>query len=341
MERWLHALQLELDRLPAGFAPSTLYIGGGTPTALSADELARLLDAIAARGLARGAEEWTVEANPGTLTADKIRRLRAAGVDRVSLGVQSFDAPTLALLGRIHTGDEAADAFRRLRDAGFPNLGTDLIYAIPGSDAFDADLDRTLALRPDHVSAYALGIEGGTPLAARRDAGALPELSDEDALAQYTRLRGGLRDAGYAHYELSNFALPGRESRHNLLYWSGGEYSGCGPSAHSHVRGTRWGNLADPDAWAAALEAGRDPRDFEETLPPERRARERLVFGLRRIAGVDRAEFRRATGFDYEQLCGAEIDALVAQGLLERTAAGLRLTEAALFVSDTVFAALV
>lgn len=339
--RWRRALERELDLLPAGFRPATLHIGGGTPTALGADELARLFAALDKRNLLRSAGERTVEANPGTLTPDRIVGLRDAGVNRISLGVQSFDSPTLAFLGRIHSGAEAEDAFRRLRKAGFDNLGLDLMYAIPGSDAFARDLDRALALGPDHLSAYALTVEDGTPLATRRDEGAIGEVDDETALAQYELLRTRLGTAGYEHYEISNFARPGRASCHNLLYWSGGEYLGCGPSAHSHLAGTRWGNAEDPEAWAAALEGGRSPADFVETLPPDRRARETLVFGLRRTAGVDRREFLRLTGFDYEALCGIELAALASQGMIERTPDRVRLAASALFVSDTVFAALV
>ena len=339
--RYLAGLESETGRLPADFRPNTVFIGGGTPTVLPPDALGRLLAMAAAR--AATATEWTCEANPGTVGRETAAAFRTAGVNRVSLGAQSFDPATLTALGRIHGPDDIAAAVDRLRAAGIANLGLDLITAVPGRStaALDRDLDRLLDLAPDHVSAYTLSIEEGTPLAARVDAGAVQPVADEQALEEYTLVRTRLRDAGFRHYEISNFARPGRECRHNLLYWSGGEYLGCGPAAHSHWRGARWGNFQGLEAWADAISKGWKPAEFEERLDPKRHARETLVFSLRRIDGLDTAAFRASTGFDPGELCGTEIARLVDEGLLERTPAGIRLAERALFISDTVFAALV
>ncbi len=341
IHRYLACLEMEIGRLPAGFRPGTVFLGGGTPTALDDASFGRLLDLVRPRAAA--AVEWTCEANPRTVTETKAARMRAAGVTRVSLGAQSFDSATLSFLGRAHGADDVAYAAEVLRGAGLDNLGVDLITAVPGRDtaALARDIDRVLDLAPRHVSAYTLSIEEGTPLAALVDMGAVKPVAEDQALAEYDLVRSRLVAAGLRHYEISNFARPGFECRHNLLYWSGGDYLGCGPAAHSHRDGTRWGNVQTLEAWIDVVSRGWTPIDFEEHLAPEKRARETLVFSLRRLEGVDAAAFRATTGFDLDALCGAELDRLVGQGLLERTDRGIRLAERALFISDAVFAELV
>ena len=330
---WRAGLERELENLPADFAPASLFIGGGTPTALAENELAGLLDLLRARVDLRRCEEWTCEANPGTLTPGKLGALRAGGVNRLSLGAQSFDAATLRKLGRMHTAAETRAAVALARSAGFDNLGLDVIYGVPGiaREVFQADVEAALALRPEHVSCYCLEIEEGTPFAREAAAGRL-EISGEEQRAQFDWARKRLAGGGWAHYEISNFARPGRECRQNLLYWSGGDYLGLGPAAHSHWRGERWGHTPELPAWKRA---------FTERLEPEAKARETLVMGLRRLAGWGRAEFRAATGFDYDALRGAEIARLAQAGLLVVKPDAIRLAEEALFISDTVFAELV
>ena len=341
--RFLAALELELRQLPANFAPDTVYIGGGTPTSMEPGDLQRLmamLKPVASRG---HVIEWTCEANPGTLTREKADILKASGVNRMSLGVQSFSAETLAFLGRIHSPAEAVDSYQLLRDAGFENVNIDLMYGIPGCsrEDLDADLGRVRQLAPEHVAAYCLIFEEGTPLTQMRDAGQLEELEDDESLEQYRLVRARLGEAGYHHYEISNFAKPGFESRHNLIYWSAGDYIGCGPAAHSHWGGVRYGNPKHLEEYCAALTAGRSPRSFEETLDPEAKARETLIMGLRRLDGISVGEFRKTTGFDYRDLKPAELDWLCHIGMLEEKDGRLRLTEKGLFVSDSVFAELV
>jgi len=341
VERYLAALGLELGRLPSDFSPATIYVGGGTPTSLPPPALDRLLELL--RPHASRAVEWTVEANPDTVSAATVRRLRAAGVNRVSLGAQTFDPAARHLLGRVHGPDAVAESMRRLRGEGMDNLSIDLLLAIPASppDRLDRDLDRALELAPEHLSTYLLSVEPGTPLAGRIARGEISERSDEAAVAEYERARERLTAAGYRHYEISNFARPGRECRHNLLYWTGGEYLGVGPSAHSHWAGSRRGNFQSLDEWAAALSKDWKPAEFEESLPPARRARERLVFWLRLCDGLDRDEFRRAAGMDPFDVVGDELHALVGRGLLEIDGRVLRLAPGALAVSDTVFRELV
>jgi oxygen-independent coproporphyrinogen-3 oxidase len=341
--RYLAALEVELASLPPGFVPETIFFGGGTPTELATADLSRLLAMVRRRVDPGRVREWTCESNPGTLTPEKAELLRASGVNRVSLGVQSFDPENLRFLGRIHTAEEAVAGFRLLRACGFGNVNLDLIFGIPGSsqETLRRDLETLAALGPEHASCYCLIFEEGTPLARMRAQGLVREVAEEDELAQYALAREVLARAGYRHYEISNFARPGRECRHNLLYWGAGEYVGVGPSAHSHWGGARWGNVKSLVLWTERLLAGRPARDFEERLEPEARAREALVMGLRRTDGVERAAFRAETGFDYAALRGREIERLAGLGLLEEAGGRLRLTERGLFVSDAVFAELV
>ncbi|HEY8241781.1 MAG TPA: radical SAM family heme chaperone HemW, partial [Kiritimatiellia bacterium] len=293
---FLDALERELRQLPPDFEPRTIFVGGGTPTELSTRDFSRLLALIRdSVDLARVAE-WSCESNPGTLTREKAEMLREAGVNRVSLGVQSFDPKALEFLGRIHSSDEAVAGYRLLRDTGFDNINLDLIYGIPGVSraTLERDLQTLVDLAPDHAACYCLIFEDGTPLADLRRKGFVKEVDDDEELEQYSLVRARLAAAGYHQYEISNFARPGRESRHNLLYWGPGEYIGCGPSAHSHWAGARFGNVRNLDQYCAKLLGGENAHAFEERLDPEKKAREALVMGLRRIDGVVRADFKAA-----------------------------------------------
>lgn len=337
-EAWLRGIVREAEMVPEGFAPSTVFIGGGTPTALPEGVFGRLLEFVASRWGGEGLREWTVEANPGTLSPGRLRLMRGAGVTRISLGAQSFSPEALAALGRIHSPGEIRDAVSMARDAGIPEVSLDLMYgwAVPsvraGLDTVRADLDAALALGPDHLSAYCLEVEPGTPLAARRGNGEAVAAPPTLQRRAYDLIRRRLADAGFVQYELSNFSRPGHECRHNLLYWTGGAYIGLGPAAHSHWKGERRGNSASLPEWHVA---------FRETLPPRRKACETLVMGLRRTAGWTREEFRAATGFDYLELRGNEIGRLAAEGLLLAGRGRIRLPASAYFTSDAVFAALV
>lgn len=339
---WRDGIAREWETLPIGFVPETVFIGGGTPTALAVTDLAWLLERVRQLGISAplrhtsksGAlSEWTVEVNPGTLTAEKAAVLRTAGVNRLSVGAQSFADATLRGLGRIHTANETRECVELARAAGFDNIGLDVIYGVPGvtRESFCADIEAALALAPDHLSCYCLEIEPGTPFASEVAAGRMAVDEDEQR-EQFDWARQRLTAAGFNHYEISNFARPGCECRHNELYWTGGDYSGLGPGAHSHWQGRRWGNTTELPMWK---------RDFEEQLDPRKKACETLVMGLRRLAGWRREEFRAVTGFDYDEVRGPEIARLVADGLLVAESDGVRLAEDALFVSDSVFADLV
>jgi oxygen-independent coproporphyrinogen-3 oxidase len=341
--RFLQAIDVELQKLPDDFIPQTLFIGGGTPTSLDAPELAGFFESVKKRVDVSKVSEWSCEANPRTLDWEKAKLLRETGVNRVSLGVQSFDPQNLAFLGRIHSSAEAKDACQLLRDAGFENLNVDLMYGIPGSsrEILERDLALIANLDPEHVACYCLMFEEGTELTRLLDEGSLAEVDDAEELEQYRLIRGALGRAGFRHYEISNFAKPGYACQHNLLYWSGGDYIGCGPSAHSHWKGLRYGNVRGVEAYCEAVLSGGSPREFEERLEPEAKARETLIMGLRRLDGVSRRTFRQELGFDYRDLRGKEIDSLRRMGLLEERDGFLRLTEKGFFVSDSVFRELV
>ena len=340
---YLRAFGKELESLPVGFVPETIFMGGGTPTELSTSDLAKLLEGLRKHVDLRRVTEWTCESNPGTLTREKVRILLDAGVNRISLGVQSFDAPTLEFLGRIHSADEAEAGFNLLREEGVRNINLDLIYGVPGMtrDALERSLARLIALGPEHAACYCLIFEDGTPLNDLRTRGFVKEVDDDEELVQYDMVRRAMAGAGYRHYEISNFAKPGFECRHNLLYWGAGEYIGLGPSAHSHWAGKRWGNIRDLNAYCDRMERGVSPRFFEEQLEPEAKARETLVMALRRIDGVDRDEFKAWTGFDYADLAAKALPWMRKEGLIDDSDDRLRLTEKGLFVSDGIFAELV
>ena len=344
--RWrqqFQALEKELAALPPNFAPDTIFIGGGTPTSLTQRQLEDLLGLLRPQVRRGAVREWTIEVNPGTLTPAKAELLRAAGMNRVSLGVQTLDDAALNRLGRIHTAAEARASFELLRAAGFDNVGVDLMYALPGetTDAVLRDLRGLLAWQPDHISCYALTVEPGTPFAAQCARGEVVEVPDEAQAEQYHALRRELMAAGFQHYEISNFARPGRACLHNLNYWRGGEYFGCGPAAHAHVAGRRRANIEDLEEYCRRMGAGQSPCDFEEQLPPEAKARETLIVGLRLLDGVNLAAFRQQTGFDALALGGDALKRLVDLDMLQLDAGRLRLTERSLFISNRVFAELV
>jgi oxygen-independent coproporphyrinogen-3 oxidase len=342
--RFMAALERELEMVvPREFRARTVFVGGGTPTELGQGDFERLLSLVATRVERASLLEWTVESNPGTLTREKARAMRAAGVTRVSMGVQSLDQANLAFLGRIHSAEEAVASYRLLREEGFGNVNLDFIFGIPGSELsrLRADISAVTALSPEHISFYCLIFEEGTPLMKRRSLGLVREVDEEEERRQYEAVREGLARAGYRHYEISNFARPGRECRHNLLYWGAGEYYGLGPSAAAHVGRARMSNVRDLGAYCDALLSGRLARAYEERLEPAAWAREALVMGLRRLDGVGRAAFHGATGFDLDALAGRALRRHVETGLLEDDGETVRLSEAGLFVSDGVFADLV
>ncbi|MFK3984001.1 radical SAM family heme chaperone HemW [Micromonospora sp. NPDC050397] len=291
----------------------TVFVGGGTPTLLPADDLARILDGIDRTwGLAADAE-ITTEANPESVTPDSLKALRAAGYTRISLGMQSAAPGVLALLDRRHTPGRAVQAALEARDAGFDHVNLDLIYGTPGESAedFAASLDAVTQAGVDHVSAYALIVEDGTRLAARMRRGELPYPSDDVAADRYLAAEQALGAAGFSWYEVSNWArTPDAACRHNLLYWTGGDWWGLGPGAHSHVGGVRWWNVKHPTAYAARLAAGESPGHARELLSGDDQHVEDVMLRLRLASGLPLA------GLDGVGRAGAE--RALTDGLLSR-----------------------
>ena len=330
----------------AGGRVASVYVGGGTPSLFSADAIGRVL--AAATGLF-GLEpdaEVTLEANPGTVTATTLRAYRDAGVNRLSLGAQSFAPRLLERLGRDHTPDEAEAAVATAREVGLENVSLDLIFAVPGSTFADwtHDLERAISLQPDHVSAYALTFEEGTPYHSWRRSGRLAAVDEDDeaTMAEHTATR--LAIAGYERYEISSWARPGHASSHNQRYWDGSHYLGIGAGAHSFDAGPagakRWSNLRHPSAYMKAVAAGESP--VAETRPLElEEARSDFVFtGLRRLVGVDDTRFAERFGLGLGDAF-PQVPQLVRDGLLEWRGRNLRLSPHGLRFADTVAASFV
>jgi oxygen-independent coproporphyrinogen-3 oxidase len=304
-------------------APDTIYLGGGTPSLLSAELFAELAQELPPE---QAWSEFTLEVNPATVTEEKARAWRAAGVNRISLGAQSFDPAMLNLLGRQHGPRDVAETCELLRVHGFDNINLDLMFALPGQSlaGWDATLAAALACRPDHVSAYALTYEEDTPFFEKRG---LWRLEEELEIAMFERTRSALNAAGIAPYEISNFAKPGRESRHNLGYWRGADYLGLGPSACSTIAGTRWRNVPNTPAYIERVNCGESVREEHETLDAATRTKERIMFGLRMREGVARGEFAGADG---------ELGRLAQNGLATENDGRVFLTPRGQLVADSV-----
>lgn len=324
------------SREPMSF--DTVYIGGGTPTSLTAAQLERLLAAVTGGFRIAPGAEFSVEANPGTLTDKKLAALKRGGVNRISLGVQSVNDELLRRLGRIHTARQARDSYERAR-AWFDNVSVDLMYGLPGQD--EEDWRRTLTdvvrWRPDHLSCYGLIVEEGTPFGQLYAQGRLDLPGDEHELAMYQFAIGFLRDHGYEHYEIANWALPGRQSRHNRIYWLNGQWLGLGPGAHSQWKGVRFANVRLPEEYARRVAAGERPVVSSERVDAATAREDTVILGLRLREGVDADRFARRFGVAMTDVFGREIRRVVESGLAQWDGSRLRLTEQGLYLSNQVF----
>lgn len=316
----------------------TLYFGGGTPTQLGHKGLARLLAIVRHwHPLAVGAE-WTVEANPADVDREMIELLIEAGVNRLSLGGQSFDEGKLTILERDHTPADIARSVALAKGGGMA-VSLDLIFAAPGETfaCWQGDVERALRLEPDHLSIYGLTYEKGTRYWSRRLHGELTSLDEQLERRMYEYAIDRLATAGFEHYEVSNFARPGRRSRHNETYWRGDGYFAAGPGAARYVDSVRETNHRSTTTWLKRVLAGESPIAEREELDPEARARERLVFGLRRLEGVDRREFEHQASYSIDELAGPAIASFVALGMLADDGQQVRLTREGLMVSDAIW----
>lgn len=333
-------------RLPAPETPpATLYYGGGTPTVTPIDAFARLHRELVALFGLDPAAEVTVEANPETVDAAYLEQLRAIGVNRLSIGVQAVSERLLRQLGRRHDAAAVRRAVAAARRAGFANLNLDVMFGLPGQTAGDweATLDFVLELAPEHVSAYGLQIEEGTPFHHWIRNGRLPQPDDELAARMFRRARERLSRAGYEHYEISNYARPGFASRHNLLYWENGAYLGLGVGAHSHWHGWRWGHTKNLREYREAVASGRPPTDADgaRAVPAREALGDAMILGLRRIRGVDLDELAARYGEDPREVWRAELAELSGRGLLRVDGARARLTDEGLLLGNLVFEAFV
>ena len=341
-------------------AVPTVFLGGGTPSYLPDGGVARILDAVAAGFGVRPAAEITAECNPNDLSDARCAGLRAAGVNRISIGVQSMDNGLLAMLGRRHDAAEAAAALERARRAGFDNINLDLMYGLPRQSLaqWRDTMAQTLALAPEHLSLYALTLEDGTPLRRWVEQGRLPEPDPDLAADMYDYARTALAGAGYHHYEISNWSQPGLESQHNLAYWRNLQWLGVGPGAHSALADCRFWTVRAPRDYARRagewLQMATDAGVWDALTPPRLRqvptvddleeidaataAAETMFLGLRLLDGMDLAAASQRIGIDLRARYRPELDELTAAGLLAGTPDGrLRLAEQAYLIANQVF----
>jgi oxygen-independent coproporphyrinogen-3 oxidase len=334
-QAFLDALLLEVDRASASYEirPKTVYFGGGTPTALLTPQLEFLLTELSKRFPLTNLEEFTMEANPATIRPEKAALLAGAGVTRISLGVQSWNETTLKTLGRAHSASQAHRTVEILKAAGFPGLNIDLMFSVPGQslEEWESDLQTTLSIAPSHISAYCLTYEEDTDFFRKLTGGQFVQNEEHDArLFEVTMDRLGA--AGFSHYEISNHARPGHESRHNRAYWEGKSFLGFGPSAFSTVPEWRLQNVCDTAQYTRRLLAGEDPVISREPLQADTRLREKIAFGLRMQEGL---EASLLAAWEKETAHFEEI------GLMERAGSRLRLTRRGRMLADAVAEAFV
>jgi oxygen-independent coproporphyrinogen III oxidase len=341
IDEYLRALEAEMSRLDEPQPVRTLSFGGGTPTYLSPRQLETLLTFVRTWLVLEPGGELSIEANPAGLDDDKVGILADHGVNRVSLGAQSFDPALLRVLERDHQPADVPRAVERLRRQ-FDNISLDLIFGVPGQTLaqWENDLGRTLALEPQHVSTYGLTYEKGTRLWKSQQQGQIRTLDEDAELAMYTGAIDRLAAAGFEHYEISNHARPGFRSRHNQMYWANEAHFGFGVGAASYVRGVRRLNTRDLRSYIRRALSG-EPTHFQaEELVPRERAIETAVIQLRRLEGIERMAFYEQTGFRLLDLLGPAIERLTDLGLLREVFEGIALTRKGMCVADSVVAEL-
>ena len=342
--RYVQAAVAEIRSAPArlglGMAPAvdTIFLGGGTPSLLDGGEIGAILEACQERFAVSPGAEVTIEANPESVSVASLAAYRRAGVNRVSVGVQSFREEELRRLGRIHDVARAYRAVAEAREAGFDNLSLDLMMWLPQQTVAEwlESVEAAIAAGPEHLSLYMLELYPNAPLRDEMARAGWSQAPDEDAAEMYERAMARLEAAGFRQYEISNVARPGRESRHNLKYWRDGEWAGIGPGAHSTVAGQRWKNVSATDEWAGRVEAGA-PIDVERrVLSPEERWQEAVITGLRLAEGVDLGTLSRDYGIDIQARYGDHLRPYVDAGLAVLGGGRLRLSRRGMLVANDV-----
>lgn len=321
---------------------ATIYFGGGTPSTLSAEQLHKICDTIYSTYNIAETPEVTIECNPDDLTPQFLEQLRRLPFNRISMGVQSFNDTQLKCLGRRHTAEGARQAVANARAAGYSNISIDLMFALPGSTAEDwqHDLESAIKLKPEHLSAYNLMYEEGTPLYRALQRGDFEELSEDENVTQFRMLITAMKNAGYRHYEISNFALPGRESRHNSSYWNDTPYIGCGAAAHSYNGTSREWNIADIKAYIEGINSGK--RNFEiEHLTEEEHYNDTILTRLRTAEGLPLKWMKEKFSKKLNTYMLRAAEKEVALGNLKEEDGNLSLTEKGIFISDAVIRELI
>lgn len=353
VNRYVSALTQELKLVAHDLKPQTIFFGGGTPSMLNLRQWEQILETMNRHGLL-GAAEWTVECNPATVSADKAKLLRDAGVNRISMGVQSLDEKLLDRLGRIHSREQVFKSFDILRGAGFENVNVDLMFAIPGQTMamWQETLNEAIAFGSEHLSCYEVIYEQDTPLFAQLQAGEF-DVDEDLACDMYEALIDRSEASGFAQYEVANFArtsvhmrsmpqpllddaaIPAFACRHNVNYWRGGDYHGLGPSATGYVRGVRTKNWSNTPMYCDQVEKGNRAFESREELSPLKRAGETAAFGLRMNAGWPFENFKRATGFDLRNEWAGPMQSLAERGWAELGSERFQLNRKGLRFADS------
>ena len=345
-ERYVQAVIVDLQTTRAdelSRSVDTIYFGGGTPSMLSSDQIERILAVVHRRFQIDSKAEVTIEINPGSVTKTKLKEFRKLGINRASFGAQTFHDDELARLGRSHSAGDTLRTFEYLRAADFDNISFDLIAGLPGQAMiqWQENVDRSLGLRPEHLSFYLLEVHANTPLAQHIERGIQPKPDEDLAAEMYKWMLERACDAGYEHYEISNLCLPGFESRHNTKYWQGNAYYGFGCSAHSFDgRTLRWSNERDVAAYVNAIENKQTPIVEQTQLSDNERRAEAVFLGMRLMKGVDTREYEQSFGVDLRVEHNEDLSRFYEAGLIEFDGDVLRLTRAGALMSNEVFAAL-
>lgn len=345
-ERYVAALTLDIQTTRSVEPISTvdtIYFGGGTPSMLSPSQIGRLLTAVYESFDVEPGAEITMEINPGSVNSRVLREFRKEGVNRASFGAQTFDDKELARLGRAHTSADTLSTFHSLRAAGFDNVSFDLIAGLPGQTmvGWSENIDRSLELLPEHLSFYLLEVHSGTPLAQHIERGIQPTPDEDLAGEMYELMLERAVAAGYAHYEISNLSLPGRESRHNTKYWTGEPYFGFGCSAHSFDGfSRRWSNERDVAKYVELIELEKSPIVEQQELTQEEMRAEAVFLRMRLMKGVDTREYHDLFGVDLREAHREELSRFQQAGLIEFDGDLVRLTRAGALMSNEVFASL-
>jgi len=340
-EDYIRALHREMEvwrKELGGRYISSVYIGGGTPTFLKNSLLQIVLDGLNAFNITPKTE-ITVEANPNTIDEEKLVTLKEHGVNRLSMGLQTCDEELLRVLGRTHTFDDFKKSFVLARNLGFENINVDLIFGIPGQTlrSWENTLKKLMKYCPEHISAYSLMIEENTPLDLMIKKGKIRHIDDETDRQMYRLGINMLVNAGYEHYEISNFARHGKKCIHNLNYWKNREYIGFGAGAHSYYKNKRFSNTADPQKYIQRIAAGKSPVSYTENIAKPLEMAETMFLGLRLTQGIQKAEFFKRFNINIKALYGKQIEILKERGLLEEDETHLKLSSKGLDVANEVF----